>query len=214
MICISESYLDSSISPDSEQLNIESHKLIGNDHPGNVRTRGVCAYFRDSLPIRFISKSHLNECLILEVSVSNEKGYAVSLYRSPSQTFDEFEVFLSNLEKLIFNSSSVHSDFVLLIGNFNVRSRNWSNHDLTITEVEQLDSLLTSFSMKQLITEPTHTLENASSCIYLIFTNQPNIVLHSRVHLSLQPKCHHQIIYSQLNLKKLSILHRILVKFG
>lgn len=84
MICISESYLDSSISPDSEQLNIESHKLIGNNHPGNVRTRGVCAYFRESLPIRFISKSHLNECLILEVSVSNEKGYEVSLYRSPS----------------------------------------------------------------------------------------------------------------------------------
>ena len=38
---------------------------------------------------------------------------------------------------------------------------------------KELDSLLTSFSMKQLITEPTHILENTSSCIDLIFTNQP-----------------------------------------
>ena len=50
--------------------------------------------------------------------------------------------------------------------------------------------------MKQLIQEPTDFLENVSSCIDLIFTNQPNIVLDSGVHSSLNPKCHHQIIYS------------------
>ena len=64
-----------------------------------------------------------------------------------------------------------------------------------------MDILLTSFSMKELIIEPTHILENVSSCIDLIFTNQPNIVLESEVHSSLHLKCHHQIIYWKLNLK-------------
>ena len=55
--------------------------------------------------------------------------------------------------------------------------------------------------MKQVITKLTHILESSASCIDPIFTNRPNIVMDSEVHLSLQEKCHHQIIYSKLNLK-------------
>ena len=55
--------------------------------------------------------------------------------------------------------------------------------------------------MTQVITELTHIFEKYASCIDLIFTNQPNIVMDSGVHLSLREKCHHQIIYSKLNLK-------------
>ena len=55
--------------------------------------------------------------------------------------------------------------------------------------------------MKQVIIEPAHILESFASCIDLIFTNQPNIVTNSGVHLSLHEKCHHQIIYSKLNLR-------------
>ena len=55
--------------------------------------------------------------------------------------------------------------------------------------------------MKQVITEPTNILESSASCIDLIFTNQPNIVMDCGVHLSLHEKCHHQIIYSKLNLR-------------
>ena len=159
--------------------------MVRNDHPGNVTRGGVCAYFRESLPVRCISNPYLNECLIFEISVDNKKGYVVSFYRSLSQTSDEFEAFLANLEKLIFDVSSGYSDFVLLIGDINAKSRNWSNHDIT----------LTSFSMKQMITEPTRILENTSSCIDL---NQVNIILDSGVHSSLHPKCHHQIIFKAL----------------
>ena len=44
-------------------------------------------------------------------------------------------------------------------------------------------------------------MESSASYIDLIFTNQPNIVMDSGVHLSLHGKCHHQIIYSRLKLK-------------
>ena len=55
--------------------------------------------------------------------------------------------------------------------------------------------------MKQLISAPTHILQHSSSCINLIFVNQPNLFIDSGVHISLHQICHHQIILCKLNLK-------------
>ena len=54
---------------------------------------------------------------------------------------------------------------------------------------------------KQVISDPTYILESSSSCIDLIFTSQPNLVMNSGVHSSLHPNCHHQIIHAKFNLK-------------
>ena len=43
-------------------------------------------------------------------------------------------------------------------------------------------------------------MPNSSSCIDLIFTDQPNLVVDSGVHPSLHPNCHHQITYCKFNL--------------
>ena len=91
--------------------------------------------------------------------------------------------------------------FVLITGDFNVRSSNWWKNDLSTSEGIQVDSLTTSYGLSQIISDPTHILPNSSSCIDLIFTNQPNLVTVSGVHPSLHPKCHHQIVFAKLNLK-------------
>ena len=52
-----------------------------------------------------------------------------------------------------------------------------------------------------MINEAPYLLQNYSSCIDLIFTSQPNIVVESGVHPSLHPNCHHQIIFAKFNLK-------------
>ena len=57
--------------------------------------------------------------------------------------------------------------------------------------------------MNQLIQEPTHIL-NSSSCIDLIFTSQPNLVMESGIHSSLHSNCHHQIVFAKFSL---SIFH-------
>ena len=93
------------------------------------------------------------------------------------------------------------ADFVLMIGDFNAKSCNWSINDTTTREGAQLDSITSLYGMKQLIPEPTHILQQSSSCIDPIFTNQSNIVMDLGVDSSLRPKCHHQIAYSKLNLK-------------
>ena len=46
-----------------------------------------------------------------------------------------------------------------------------------------------------------HVQTSNSSCIDLIFTDQPKLSLNSGVHALLHPNCHHQIVYSSLNLK-------------
>ena len=60
---------------------------------------------------------------------------------------------------------------------------------------------LTAFNgFEQLISIPTHILPNSSSCIDLIFTNQPNLIFDCGVHATLHPYCHHQIVYCKFNL--------------
>ena len=123
------------------------------------------------------------------------------MYRSPSQTSDKFDSFFTNLEKIVVDISRSNPHFLLLISDFNAKSSNRSPNDTTTAEGAQLDYFTSLCGMKQVITEPTHILESSASCIDLIFTNQPNIAMDSGVHLSLHEKCHHQIIYSILNLR-------------
>ena len=72
---------------------------------------------------------------------------------------------------------------------------------MTTAKFTEIDYLISLYIMKQVITEPINTLENSSSCIDLIFSNQPNLIVDSGVHLALHLKYHPQIIYSKLNLK-------------
>ena len=71
--------------------------MVWADHPNNVKGGSLCAYVRESLPVRNFSSSYLTECLTLEVTISNKKGLGCYLYGSSSQTSDEFDSFISNL---------------------------------------------------------------------------------------------------------------------
>ena len=123
------------------------------------------------------------------------------LYRLPSQTQDEFDIFLISFEQLIGDIIAKNPLFVLITGNFNGRSTDWWKNDLSPSEGTQVDLLTTSYGLSQIFSNPTHILSNSSSCIDLIFTNQPNLVTESGVHPSLHPKCHHQIVFAKLNHK-------------
>ena len=151
--------------------------MVRADHPNNIKRSGVCAYFRESLAVRVVANHYLSECLILEVNLKNKKEYLVSLYRSPNQNSDEFELFLTHLENLLDDITSRNPHFILLFSDFNAKSKTWFINDQSSREGTQLESLTLLYGMKQLIAEPTHVLENSSSCIELIFTNQPNLIM-------------------------------------
>ena len=89
----------------------------------------------------------------------------------------------------------------MLGDNRNIKSKNLYINDKTNEEGAKIEFVTSQFGLYQIINEPAHVLENSSSCIDLIFTSQPNLVVNSGVHPSLHPNCHHQIVYLKFNLK-------------
>ena len=201
MICLYETYLDSAYADDDTRLNLKDFTLIRADNPRNCKRGGVSIYFKEHLAVRPVSPLNLKECLVLEINIQNKKGFVISLYQSPNQSKDEFDQFFLNFEQLISDRMSQNPHFILVTGDFNVRSSSWWENDLTTSEGNQVDAITSSFGLSQLVCEPTHILPNSFSCIHLIFINQSNFITDSGVHASLHPNCPHQIIYAKLNLK-------------
>ena len=102
---------------------------------------------------------------------------------------------------------------MIAIGDFNAKSTNWCANDRTSFEGNKIEHITSQFGLNQIINEPTHILDPSSSCIDLIFTSQPELVIESGVHPSLHQNCHHQIIYAKFNLQ-IFTLHHTAKKFG
>ena len=179
---------------------MEGYKLIHADHPNNIKRGGVCIYYKESLPVRVISIPYFNEALLLEMSYNNKKVMVSVIYRSPSQTNDEFDTFLSNFQMLLNDINNRKPSLSVVTGDFNSRCSSWWSNDINTTEGLKLLSLTSSNGFTQLIHEPTHIHGNSSPCIDLVFTDQPNLLVNSGVHASLHPNCHHHITHSNFNL--------------
>ena len=102
---------------------------------------------------------------------------------------------------------------VVAIENFNAKSINWFCQDKTSFEGNAIENLTSQFGLHQVIKEPIHILDTSSSCIDLIFTSQPNLIIESGVHSSLHSNCHHQIILQSL-IQKWYTLHLMCGRFG
>ena len=98
VICLSETYLDSSISNDDDNLEIPGYDLFRADHPSNTKRGSVCIYHRNSLPLKILGTQYLQECLNFEIRLRGKLCRFVSLCRSPSQSQDDFEAFVNNFE--------------------------------------------------------------------------------------------------------------------
>ena len=124
-ICISETYLDSSVQTDDRDISINGYNIIRSDHPSNNRRGGVCIYYRESLTVQLVKTNYLNECILCEVSFNNKKSYITVLYRSSSQNRLKFDTFFSSFEKMLGDIYSFTPGFSIILGDFNARSNKW-----------------------------------------------------------------------------------------
>ena len=53
-ICLSETYLDSSIPSDDDNLKLPGYNLVRADNLTNTKRGGVCIYYHNSLPLKVI----------------------------------------------------------------------------------------------------------------------------------------------------------------
>ena len=90
IICISETYLDSSNSPD---VTIWKYPvIIRSDHPSNNKRGCICIYYKHFLSsLRILIVQYLQECIKFEMKIGDKVCNFISLYRSPSQTLHDFE---------------------------------------------------------------------------------------------------------------------------
>ena len=171
------------------------------DHPSGNWHGGVSIYYKDSLSIKMLNINYLQECICFDLKIGSKLCTIVSLYRSPSQSADEFNNFLNKLNLTMESITQKNPFLTVVIGDFNARSSKWCIDDKTTQEGLKIENLLYQFSLSQVINQPTHISQNLNSCIDLLFTNQQNLITDARIHPSLHCNCHHEIIYGNLHLK-------------
>ena len=129
IICLSETFLDAAVPQLDENIMINNYSLLRANHSSNSKRGGVCLYFKGHLPlIRRNDLTVLQEGLVTEIIVDNEKCFFTCLYRSPNQNHEELENFNSNLD-LLSNINDNHPTCSILIGDFNAKSSKWCNSD-------------------------------------------------------------------------------------
>ena len=177
IICLSETFLNSSIQSDDDKIKIDGYNLIRSDHPSDSKRGGVCIYYKEHIPlIKRDDLCTLDNCLVTEIRSQNEKCFFSCIYRSPSQNRDESENFSLKFDLLL---NKINDEFPLcsvITGDFNARRSRWWKNDITNLTGEEIDTLTSSAGYAQIIDKSTHILYNSMSCIDLIFCTNKSII--------------------------------------
>ena len=143
----------------------------------------------------------LQECINFEIKIADKLYNFISLYRSPSQSKDEFESFADNPELNLYSVVRRNPYLIVVLSDFNAQTKGWYPLGEATYEGTRIDGITSQFGLEQLIHEPTHIIGERSSCRDSIFASQPNLVVESGVQSSLHQNCHPQIVFARFNLK-------------
>ena len=72
IICLSETYLDSSTVLGDVSIEIPGYNLLRSDHSSNTKRGGVYVYYKSYLPLKLLNMKHLQECLNIEFSIGKK----------------------------------------------------------------------------------------------------------------------------------------------
>ena len=200
LFSVSESALRGDISND--QIDIPGYITVRNDLPENYRNGGVLIYYRADIGVkhRLDLQNHSNT-LVLELSLSRKKVFFVLVYRKFSQSPDEFKTYIEKLDDL-FQKIGVERPYCLVTcGYFNAHSRDWWQGDKTDNFGISIQKLFDDHLLTQTVNQPTYLTRNSQTCIDLVATDQPNLILSNEIHPSLHTNCHHQVNFVKMNLK-------------
>ena len=147
VICLSETYLNSSVASDDENLEVTGYNLVRSDHPANTKRGGVCLYYKTCLPLRVSGIQYLNECINFELKIRDKLCTFVALYRSPSQSEDNFETFIDDFELNLETLSRKNPFLLVAIGDFNAKSKLWYCNDNNTSQGKTLENVTSQFKI-------------------------------------------------------------------
>ena len=85
------------------------------------------------------------ECINFELNIAGKICNFISLYRSPSQTQDEFEKIVDNLESNLESLCQNNPFLIASTGDLNAKSKNWYFHDKTSHKGNEIKNVTTQF---------------------------------------------------------------------
>ena len=202
LISICETNLKDSLIPQVPELN--GYTFLSANHPGNTTHGGVGIFYKSSLPVTPRRDLSFSESIVLELNFGRKKIFFTVLYRSPAFKHNslEFEAFLLNFKTLYTKIEAENPFATFFTGDFNGHSQSWWPDGDTNKEGSVMENLFTSLNLTQIISEPTNFEPGKRpSCIDLVITDQPNLILDSGTRASLDSLCHHQIIHGKINIR-------------
>ena len=188
---------------DDNRLNINGYAMKRCDHPSDNPRGGVCVYHKESLPLKLMPElTALTETLIMEVKIGSKKCFLTAIYRSPAtenNTAEEINCFISKLQYTIENISKLNPYVSIIIGDLNAKNTRWWG-EVNDKSGMLLYDLFDNLNLIQVIDQPTHFRPGCNpSCIDLITTSEPNLILESGVLPTLVDTCHHQITFAKID---------------
>ena len=119
IVCLSETYLNSSFPFDDDNSDIPGYIMIRVDHPANSKRGGVCMCYRNCLPLKILDIRFLHESIAFELRIGDKLCSFISFYRSPNQSSDDFASFLDNFELTLGTLAEKNPFLMVALGDFN-----------------------------------------------------------------------------------------------
>ena len=183
---------------------LPGYQYIPKNHSSGEKKGGVGIFYKDSLPIIIRNDLSFDECLVVELRFGRKTIFFTVLYRNPKYKANspEFLNFIENFKNLHSNILNEKPYFVIYTGDFNAQSIQWWPAGDDNNEGIQLNILFSELRLTQLISEPTHFRDHCHpTCIDLVLCDQPNLVISSGAHPSLDSSCKHQIVHCKISIK-------------
>ena len=175
------------------------------NNPDGSRNGGVGIFYKESLPLRIREDLSFDECLVTELIFGHKKIFFTVFYRNPKHDASsaEFSDFLTNFETLYESIKKEKPYAMFWTGDANGHTQAWYPEGDTNIVGTKLDEMFSNLDLHQIVNEPTHFFRDdcAPSCIDIILTDQPNLIMNSGVRPSLDPTVKHQITYCKINFK-------------
>ena len=180
IICISETWLNSSITND--MIDIQGYQLFRKDRM-DKKGGGVAIYVSETIPAR--QRENLEhqslEMLSLEIQSQGKRYILCCCYRPPGANANQALEFIDNLQLVINNIIYDEPESFFILGDLNDKCIIWDDEHNGSELGVKLVNLVTSNNLFQVINEPTHITPNISSTLDLIITDSPGYIVSSGV---------------------------------
>ena len=112
--------------------------------------------FQKFPPLKVLDIHYLQESISFELQVGSKIYKFVSLYRSANHGSDGFEKFTDNFELTLDTLAESNSYLIVVLGDFNIKSKNYYINDKTTTERAKIEFVTSQYGLHQVINELTH----------------------------------------------------------